>query len=96
MLVIQHRVADYQAWKKAFDSDPIGRARNGVTRHAIFRAADDPGHVVVNLEFTSRERAQDLLAALRVLWRRVEADLGLGGSEGVQVRILDEVEHFDY
>jgi hypothetical protein len=39
--VIQHPVADFQAWKTAFDSDPVGRARNGVTRHPIYRPADE-------------------------------------------------------
>jgi hypothetical protein len=96
MLVIQHPVADFQAWKQAFDSDPVGRARNGVTRHTIYRPADDPNYVVVSLEFSSLEQAQQFLPALRELWRRAGDKIGFGGSEGVQARILDEVERVDY
>jgi heme-degrading monooxygenase HmoA len=108
MLVIQHPVKDFQVWKKAFDSDPAGRAQNGVTRHAIYRPLDDPNYVIVTLEFSSREQAQKFLdrPALRQAWKGF---LGqefetLGGShlrsrlgaEQFQARILDEVERVDY
>ena len=96
MLVIQHPVADFQDWKKAFDSDPVARAKNGVTRHVIYRSADDPDYVVVNLEFSSRDQAQQFLQALRELWRRVGDEIGFGSPEEVQTRILDEVERVDY
>jgi hypothetical protein len=95
MIVIQHPVADFQAWKKAFDSDPLGRARSGVTRHTIYRAADDPNYVVVNLEFASLEHAQKYMPALRALWGRVGDKMGFGGT-GPQARILDETESVNY
>lgn len=95
MIVIQHPVADFQAWKKAFDGDPLGRARSGVTRHTIFRAADDPNYVVVNLEFASLEQARKYLPALRELWQRVGDKIGFG-SAGPQARILDETESVNY
>ncbi len=96
MLVIEHKVADFQAWKRAFDNDPVGRAQNGVTRHAVYRPADDPNYVIVNLEFSSREQAQKFLPTLRELWRRAGDKIGFGDAEGVQARILDEVERVDY
>ncbi len=34
MLVIQHQVADFSAWKKVFDSDPAGRAEHAAGRPA--------------------------------------------------------------
>ena len=109
MLVIQHPVKDFQAWKKAFDSDPAGRAQNGVTRHAIYRPHDDPNYVVVNLEFSSREQAQAFLdhPAMRQAWKSflgLEAETLPGGShlrsrlgaEQFQARILHEIERVDY
>jgi hypothetical protein len=96
MIVIQHPVADFQAWKKAFDSDPVGRAKNGVTRHAIYRSADDRNQVVVHLEFASLEQAQKFLPVLSEMWRRVGDRIGFGGAEGVQAQILDEIERVDY
>ena len=109
MLVIQHPVRDFQGWKKAFDSDPAGRAQNGVIRHAIYRPADDPNYVIVTLEFSSREQAQKFLdrPALRQAWKGFLGQefetLGGGshlrsglGAEQFQARILDEVERVDY
>ena len=109
VLVIQHPVKDFQAWKKAFDSDPAGRARNGVIRHAIYRPHSDPNYVIVSLEFTSREQAQKFLdlSTLRQAWRGflgVDFEtLGSGshlqsrlGAEQFQARILDEIERIDY
>lgn len=96
MIVIQHPVADFDAWKKAFDSDPVGRARNGVTGHAIFRPDDDLNYVVLNLEFSSLGQAQKFLPMLRELWKRAGDKIGFGGPEGVQARILDEVERVEY
>jgi hypothetical protein len=31
-LQIEHGVRDYDAWKQAFDSDPVGREAGGVRR----------------------------------------------------------------
>lgn len=108
VLVIQHPVREFHAWKKAFDNDPAGRAGNGVTRHAIYRPHDDPNYVIVTLEFASREQAQKFLdlPGLRLAWKGflgVDFET-LGGShvrsrlgaEQFQARILDEVERVDY
>ena len=91
-LVIQHKVSDFAAWKRAFDADPLGRARNGVLGHVIYRWADDPEFVVVHLDFATRAEADALLVRLRGLWAGVGDRIGFGGS-GVDVRILEEVEH---
>jgi hypothetical protein len=34
ILRTEHPVPDYDGWKKAFDSDPVGREKLGVRRHA--------------------------------------------------------------
>ena len=93
---IRHAVSDYATWKRAFDSDPLGRAKNGVVRHTVYRPADDPNYIVVTLDFETRERAQQFVPALRKLWSRVGSQLGFGGDDGVQVRVLDEVERIEY
>jgi hypothetical protein len=96
VIVIQHPITDFAAWKQAFDSDPLGRARGGVIRHTVLRAADDPNQVAIHLEFASREQAEKFLPPLREMWRRVGERIGFGGVEGVQARILDVVESVDY
>lgn len=58
-------------------------------RYRIARLADDPNHVVVDLEFDSADEAEAFGGRLRELWGRVGPDLGL---EGPQARVLETVE----
>jgi hypothetical protein len=92
ILRIQHPVADYAAWKAAFDSDPIGRERAGVRRYQIQRAVDDPDDVTIDLEFEGREAAEAALAALQVVWARVAGTL----VTDPRARIVEPVESRDY
>ena len=94
-LVIEHPIADYDAWKRAFDSDPAGREDGGVTRYAIYRPADDPDSVYVTLEFETRERAEAFLPRLEAVWERAGDRLGFGSRSNVRTRFLDVVERAD-
>ena len=93
ILQIEHGARDYDRWKNAFDSDPLGREEGGVRRHRIMRAVDDPNHVLIELEFDSESEAEAFRTRLHELWGRAQADLGLEGPTG---RILDVVETKDY
>ena len=75
MLRIEHPVADYGAWKQAFDSDPVGRERSGVRRYQVLRPVDDEKYVMIDLEFDTVGQAEALLAAMRVVWGRVEGTI---------------------
>jgi len=46
-MIIRHRVADYDAWKSAFDEHQAMRAASGITSHTLHRDADDPNAVTV-------------------------------------------------
>ncbi len=89
ILQIEHGTRDFETWKKAFDSDPVGREAGGVRGYRVSRLGDDPNHAVVDLEFDSSDEAEAFLEKLRELWRRVGDDLGLEGPDG---RILEVVE----
>jgi hypothetical protein len=65
VLQIEHAVRDFDAWKAAFDSDPIGRESGGVRRYRILRPVDDPNYVVVDLEFDTSGEAEAFRASLR-------------------------------
>jgi len=93
VLYIEHAVRDFEAWKRAFDSDPVDRAGNGVRRHRVLRAADDPNFVVIELEFDSAAEADAFAEKLLGLWGRVTDELGLVGRN---LRVLDSVEAADY
>lgn len=75
VLRIEHPVPDFEAWKRAFDRDPAGRARSGVRRYRVYRSLDDPRVVTVDLEFDGRAEAEAFRRALRALWGQVEGSL---------------------
>ena len=93
ILQIEHRVRDFDAWKQAFDADPIGREQGGVRGYRVYRSIDDPNYVAVDLEFDSSSEAEDFRAALRSLWGRAGGQLGL---ESPQARIVETVESREY
>lgn len=88
ILRIEHPVPNYEGWKKAFDSDPVGREKSGVRRYQILRPVDDPNYVMIDLEFDTAEQAEALLAAMRVVWGRVEGTIIMNP----QSRIVEAVE----
>jgi hypothetical protein len=92
ILRIEHPVLDYEAWKKAFDADPVGRERSGVRRYQVLRASDDPNFVMIDLEFDRPDEAEAMLSALRAVWN------GVGGTiiSDPQARILEPVETKEY
>ena len=93
ILQIEHRVNDFDTWKQAFDSDPVGRQQGGVLRYRILRPTDEPNHVIVDLEFDDSSEAEAFRSRLRELWSRVEGDLGL---ESRQARIVEVLETTEY
>jgi len=88
MLRVEHTALNYDEWKRAFDSDPVGRQQMGVRRYRILRAVDDPNYVLIDLEFDTAGQATALLESLHVLWGRIEGTV----ITGPQARIVEVVE----
>ena len=88
VLRIEHPVPDFDRWKKAFDDDPMGRKKSGVRRYQILRPVDDANYALVDLEFDTAGEAEAMLAALRVLWGRVQGTV----MTGPQAKILEVFE----
>jgi hypothetical protein len=84
-LRIEHSVANYDAWKTAFDSDPADRKGHGVRSYQISRAVDDPSLVMIDLDFETQDGAEDLLAVMRSVW----AGPGKDVMRNPQARIVD-------
>lgn len=92
ILRIEHPVPDFNGWKVAFDSDPVGRAKSGVRRYQILRSMDDPNYVMIDLEFDTKAEAEALLAAMRQVWGRVEGQVMMNP----QARVAEVVETKEY
>ncbi|MEU2185238.1 hypothetical protein [Streptomyces thermolilacinus] len=90
VLRIEHAVPDYEAWKQAFDGDPLGRGAAGVRAYRVMRPVEDPGRVMIDLDFDERERAERMLTRLWELWSRVTV------AVGPQAEITEVVETGQY
>ena len=71
ILQIEHHVASYETWRKAFDSDPVDRKNSGVKQVKIFHIPEDPNLVVVDVIFESMDNAKATLSSLQKLWGKV-------------------------
>ena len=89
VLRVDHRVRDFDAWKLVFDSDPVGREAGGVRAYRVARPADDPNHVLVDLDFESAGEAEAFAERLRAIWVDAGPRLGL---ESPTARVLEVVE----
>jgi hypothetical protein len=92
ILRIEHSVANFDGWKKAFDEDPVDRRKSGVRRYRILRPTDDPSYVMIDLEFETAQQAEALLAAMRNIWGRVEGKI-MANPKARVVELFEAVEY---
>ena len=92
-LRIEHPVGSFDAWKRMFDSDPIGRQKSGVRRYRILRAKDDPNYVMIDLEFDGLREAENVRSALQRMWGNPEAQKVMHNPK---LRIVEELETKEY
>jgi len=92
ILRIEHQVPDFDGWKKAFDSDPIGRAKSGVRRYRVLRPIDEPNYAMIDLEFDTLQQAEAVLTAMRGVWGRVQGKVMMNP----QTRIVEVLETKEY
>lgn len=88
LLRIGHPVADFAAWKAAFDSDPARRQAGGVRSYQVLRPVDDPNYALVDLEFDSPSQAEAFRAVLQRMWAGVQGSL-IGTPEATIVERLE-------
>jgi hypothetical protein len=60
--VIQHRVKDYDAWRKVYDGFADVQNAGGVTHESVHRAKDDPNNLLVIHGFANVAEAEAFLA----------------------------------
>lgn len=72
---VQHRVADYDAWRQAYDGVADLQREGGVVEQAVYRGAEDPNSVLVMHRFGSAEEARAFFANEDL--RRAMADGGV-------------------
>ena len=58
LLIIEHKVGDYETFEKVFMDDQGRRRRGGSLGARVYRLADDPNDVWVVLDFDTAEHAR--------------------------------------
>ena len=86
-VLIHHEVADYTAWKAAFDSAFDWRRKNGELNCRIFRGAGNVNDLTLFFEWESLEKARAFVASDELKAKMASA--GVKGSP--QVDFLNEV-----
>jgi hypothetical protein len=81
--VVQHRVADYDTWRKAYDGFGGVQKAGGVTRQSVYRSNDDPSNVMVIHGFATTADAQAFLAGSEL--REAMQRAGVQGQPRVEI-----------
>jgi catechol 2,3-dioxygenase-like lactoylglutathione lyase family enzyme len=58
IIMVQHTVRDYDAWKAVFDEHRAIRAQHGATGHDLYRGLEDRNAVTAVNYFPSKEQAE--------------------------------------
>jgi hypothetical protein len=58
VVIIKHKVANYDKWKEAYDSHDSARLANGLHNFVIGRGMDDPNMVIVILKMDDADKAK--------------------------------------
>jgi hypothetical protein len=89
ILLVDHRVADFDAWLKVYDEVRQWQHDTGVRFEQVLRSTDDPNRVLVTHAFESRDAAETFVAN-----PELQEAMASGGVDGSSVKLeyFDEVE----
>lgn len=65
-VLIEHRVGDFETFRQVYQDDAERRARLGSRGGAVYRVADEPGNVIVVLEWDTLEQAREFAGSLEL------------------------------
>lgn len=91
-MIVKHRVANFESWKKVFDEVEKNRRAHNWQGHSVYRDATDPNIVVVVNRMATVEDAKNYgtSPALREAMQRA------GVTSAPEITFLDDVESKNY
>lgn len=90
-LHIEHPVTDFSTWQQAFARFAEARSSAGVLAHTVRQPVDDPGYVVVDLDFDTAGQADAFLGFLRArVWSNPDNSPALGGAPLTRILAVRE------
>ena len=90
VVLVRHKLQDYDTWKPGFDQHGSTRQASGSRGGRLFRNADNPNETFVLLEWDDLDKAREFAQSddLRETMQR------LGVADQPDVYFLEEVENF--
>ena len=80
-LHIQHPVTDFETWTSAFQRFADARRNAGVRAQRVQRPVDNPGYVVIDLDFDTTAEARSFQGFLTTqVWADPKNSPGLAGT----------------
>lgn len=67
-LHLENVVRDYESWKEVFDKFERFRADGGVRAYRLARSTEEPGKVIVDLDFDSADEASAFRVGLEKIF----------------------------
>ena len=83
LAIIRHKVSDFDAWRKAYDSVGAMQKAGGVIEESVHQAKNDPNDVVVLHRFNSIQEAEKFLASSELKDAMQRA--GVAGAPRIEV-----------
>ena len=80
-MFIRHTVADYTAWRRAYDAFDAERAGMGVTAHAVYQLEGNPNDLTISHDFATLDSAKAFANSPRL--REVMQSAGVQGQPEV-------------
>ena len=92
ILLVDHRVADFDAWLKVYDEIRQWQHDSGVRFEQVLRSNEDPNRVLVTHAFESRSAAESFANN-----PELQKAMGRAGVDGSSVKLeyFEEVEMED-
>jgi hypothetical protein len=81
ILFVRHRVADYGAWRKAYDEFDAERKGMGVRSHGVYQLDGDQADITVYHEFDTMDAAKAFAGSPRL--REVMTAAGVQGTPDI-------------
>ena len=63
MMIIHHRVQNYETWRPVYDAHEPARASAGLTNGRVYRSAEDPDDIVILFDMADRKKAEAFAAS---------------------------------
>jgi heme-degrading monooxygenase HmoA len=83
LTAVDHRVADFDGWKRVYDGVREMQRSGGVRAHQVLREPGDPNRIIVTHLFDSREAADAYFASADL-----RAAMDAGGVDASSVKML--------